>query len=99
MFHVLRHTHVTWLIDAGWKEFRMVRRLGWKDGRMLYTVYGHLFRNHDEELMEAWRLTGAAMFPARDGGERPRGEACLQRRVPEGPDPRSARLHRSQAAS
>ena len=50
-FHDLRHTHVTWLIDAGWNEFRIVRRLGWKDGRMLHTVYGHLFRDHDEELI------------------------------------------------
>lgn len=49
--HDLRHTHVAWLIDAGWNEFRIVRRLGWKDGRMLHTVYGHLFRDHDEELM------------------------------------------------
>ncbi len=50
-FHDLRHTHVAWLIDAGWTEFRIVRRMGWKDGRMLHTVYGHLFRDHDEELM------------------------------------------------
>jgi hypothetical protein len=28
-----------------------VRRLGWKDGTMLYRVYGHLFPNHDDDLV------------------------------------------------
>jgi integrase len=50
-FHDLRHTHVSWLIDAGWTEFRIVRRMGWKDGRMLHTVYGHLFTERDPDLM------------------------------------------------
>lgn len=50
-FHDLRHTHVSWLIDAGWTEFRIVKRMGWKDGRMLHTVYGHLFRERDPELI------------------------------------------------
>jgi integrase len=39
----LRHTHVALLIRYGWQEYNIVRRLGWKDGTMLYRVYGHLF--------------------------------------------------------
>ena len=50
-FHDLRHSHVSLLIRYGWKEFNIVRRLGWKDGTMLYRVYGHLFPNYDPELV------------------------------------------------
>jgi integrase len=52
-FHDLRHTHTTWLIHAGWQEFRIVRRLGWKDATMLHRVYGHEFPHGDSELVEA----------------------------------------------
>jgi integrase len=57
-FHDLRHTHVAWLIDADWSEYRIVRRMGWKDSRMLYTTYGHLLDKHNREgmanLEERW---------------------------------------------
>jgi hypothetical protein len=43
-FHDLRHTHVALLIRYGWPEYNIVWRLGWKDGTMLYRVYGHLQR-------------------------------------------------------
>jgi integrase len=48
--HDLRHTHTSWLIEEGWPEVKIVRRLGWKDGRMLYTTYGHLLPGYDEDL-------------------------------------------------
>ena len=51
-FHDLRHTHVAWLIDAGWDEYRIVKRMGWRDSRMLYMTYGHLFDNHDRALVD-----------------------------------------------
>jgi integrase len=50
-FHALRHTHTALLIRYGWQEYNIVRRLGWKDGTMLYRVYGHLFPNHDDDLV------------------------------------------------
>jgi integrase len=50
-FHDLRHTHVALLIQYGWQEYQIVRRLGWKDGKMLHTTYGHLFPGHDAELV------------------------------------------------
>ncbi len=50
-FHDLRHTHVALLIRYGWQEYSIVRRLGWKDGTMLYRCYGHLFPSHDAELV------------------------------------------------
>jgi integrase len=57
-FHDLRHTHVAWLVDADWSEYRIVRRMGWKDSRMLYTTYGHLLDKHNREgmatLEERW---------------------------------------------
>jgi integrase len=48
--HDLRHTHVSWLIAAEWPDFKIVKRCGWRDSRMLYTVYGHLMPGHDEDL-------------------------------------------------
>ncbi|HYN35495.1 MAG TPA: tyrosine-type recombinase/integrase, partial [Actinomycetota bacterium] len=57
-FGDLRKTHVAWLIDAGWSEARIVRRMGWKDGRMLHTTYGPRLekRQRDEVsgLEEGW---------------------------------------------
>ncbi len=50
-FHDLRHSHVALLIRYGWQEYTIVRRLGWKDGTMLYRVYGHLFPNHDAGIV------------------------------------------------
>jgi integrase len=50
-FHDLRHTHCSLLIAYGWTESQIVARMGWRDGRMLHRVYGHLFRRHDQELV------------------------------------------------
>lgn len=51
-FHDLRHTHVAWLIREGVQEFKIVKRLGWKDSTMLHRVYGHLFPNSEDSLVE-----------------------------------------------
>lgn len=51
-FHDLRHTHVSWLIDAGVHEHKIVRRMGWTDASMLHRVYGHLFPNAEEDLVD-----------------------------------------------
>jgi integrase len=64
-FHDLRHTHCAWLIDLGWSEFHIVRRMGWKDGRMLHSTYGHLLNRRNREAIEGlekhWSdATGAA---------------------------------------
>lgn len=58
--HDLRHTHASWLIEAGWPEFKIVRRLGWKDGRMLYTTYGHLLPGYDADLARGLDALGSA---------------------------------------
>jgi hypothetical protein len=51
-FHDLRHTHCAWLIDLGWSEFHIIRRMGWKDGRMLHSTYGHLLNRRNREAIE-----------------------------------------------
>lgn len=64
-FHDLRHTHCSWLIDLKLSEYRIVRRMGWKDGRMLHSTYGHRLKRRDREGMEgleqAWTEARAAL--------------------------------------
>jgi integrase len=50
-FHDLRHSHASLLIRYGWQDFKIVRRLGWKDATMLHRTYGHLFPQHDSNLV------------------------------------------------
>jgi integrase len=64
--HDLRHTHASWLIEAGWPEFKIVRRLGWKDGRMLYTTYGHLLPGYDADLARGLDNLGRAAHMLHD---------------------------------
>lgn len=56
-FHDLRHSHASLLIHYGWQEFRIVKRMGWRDATMLHRVYGHLFPQHDSELVEAMEIS------------------------------------------
>jgi integrase len=63
--HDLRHTHTSWLIEAEWPEFKIVKRLGWRDSRMLYTTYGHLLPGHDAELVKGLDALGTGL----DGDE------------------------------
>jgi integrase len=67
-FHDLRHTHTSWLIEEGWPEFKIVRRLGWKDGRMLYSVYGHLLPGHDADLARGLDNLNRAAYLLHDRG-------------------------------
>jgi integrase len=47
--HALRHTHASQLIDAGLDVLTISRRLGHSSPTITLTVYGHRFRNRDEQ--------------------------------------------------
>lgn len=50
--HDLRHTHAAWLIRDGIQPLALQRRLGHKDIRTTMNVYGHLFPNFEQDLVE-----------------------------------------------
>jgi integrase len=50
--HDLRHTHASWLIDAGWDALKIQKRLGHSDIKTTYNVYGHLL-HHDDDTVQA----------------------------------------------
>lgn len=51
-FHDLRHTHAAWLIRDGVQPLALQRRLGHKDIGTTMNVYGHLFPNAEDALVE-----------------------------------------------
>jgi integrase len=51
-FHDLRHTHAAWLIRDGVQPLALQRRLGHKDIGTTMDVYGHLFPNAEDSLVE-----------------------------------------------
>jgi integrase len=51
-FHDLRHTHAAWLIRDGIQALALQRRLGHKDIRTTMNVYGHLFPNFEDAVIE-----------------------------------------------
>ena len=54
-FHALRHTHASVLIASGVDVLTVSRRLGHASAAVTLSVYGHLFRNRDEEASDVLR--------------------------------------------
>lgn len=65
-FHDLRHTHAAWLIRDGAHLKALQQRLGHKDVSTTLNTYGHLFPNHDEEVVASLNARWEA---ARSGQE------------------------------
>ncbi|MCA6102773.1 tyrosine-type recombinase/integrase [Bradyrhizobium australafricanum] len=53
VFHALRHTHASQLIDAGVDIVTISKRLGHANPNITLKVYAHLFRNKDEKAADA----------------------------------------------
>lgn len=51
-FHDLRHTHASWLIRDGVQPLAVSRRLGHKSIRTTMDIYGHLFPDFEDGLIE-----------------------------------------------
>lgn len=51
-FHDLRHTHAAWLIRDGVQPLALQRRLGHNDIRTTMNVYGHLFPNYEDNVVQ-----------------------------------------------
>lgn len=52
-FHALRHSHASALIAAGLDVIAVSRRLGHASPALTLSVYGHLFKNKDQEAADA----------------------------------------------
>ena len=50
--HDLRHSHVAWLLEAGWDVTRISRRLGHESITTTVDIYGHLLHGRDVERLE-----------------------------------------------
>jgi integrase len=53
VFHALRHTHASQLIDAGVDIVTISKRLGHANSDITLKVYAHLFRNKDAKAADA----------------------------------------------
>ena len=53
VFHALRHTHASQLIDAGVDIVTISKRLGHANPNITLKVYAHLFRSKDEKAADA----------------------------------------------
>jgi integrase len=53
MFHSLRHTHASALIDSGMNILSISRRLGHSKPTVTLNTYGHLFQNKDRDAAAA----------------------------------------------
>jgi integrase len=51
--HALRHTHASQLIASGMDVLTISRRLGHGSPTITLSVYGHLFTNTDDQIMQA----------------------------------------------
>ena len=51
--HDTRHSHVSWLIDAGWDPYTIQHRIGHESIKTTYDVYGHLFSRGSTEELDA----------------------------------------------
>jgi len=52
-FHDTRHTHVAWLIDAGWNPYNIQRRIGHESIKTTFDIYGHLLPDADDQALDA----------------------------------------------
>lgn len=50
--HDLRHSHVAWLIEAGWDITRISRRLGHESISTTADIYGHLLPGRDADRLD-----------------------------------------------
>ena len=53
VFHALRHTHASQLIDAGVDIVTISKRLGHANPNITLKVYAHLFRSKDGKAADA----------------------------------------------
>ncbi len=66
-FHDLRHTHTAWLIEAGVHPKEIQARLGHSTIRVSMDVYGHLFPDSGERVVEALEAYRAGQSIGRQG--------------------------------
>ena len=78
--HTLRHTHATWLLEAGENMRTVQERLGHSDVRVTLQIYGHVMPGRD--------AGAAAAFEAAAGAASARG--APRRRAPRCPLPGAA---------
>ena len=52
-FHELRHTAAAFMIDESGDPLQVKRRMGHQDIRTTLNIYGHLFRDCEDELVAA----------------------------------------------
>lgn len=60
-FHDLRHTHAAWLIRQGAHPKQIQARMGHSSISITMDVYGHLFPDHEDELVAALEESRAAV--------------------------------------
>jgi integrase len=53
VFHALRHTHASQLIDAGIDVVTISKRLGHSSSAITLKVYAHAFRKRDDKAADA----------------------------------------------
>jgi integrase len=53
VFHALRHTHASQLIDAGSDVVTISKRLGHASPNITLKIYAHLFRKRDDKAADA----------------------------------------------
>jgi integrase len=51
-FHDTRHTHISWLIAAGWDPYKIQLRAGHESIKTTYDIYGHLFSYGDDDGLD-----------------------------------------------
>jgi integrase len=51
--HDARHTHVGWLIDAGWDLYAIQQRIGHESIKTTFDVYGHRLSHGDTDRLDA----------------------------------------------
>lgn len=77
-FHELRHTAAAFMISEGANALQVKRRMGHEDVRTTFNIYGHLFDDDEDALVERLdrRARGAARV--RDVGDLLEGEATTK---------------------